>query len=328
MNYILKGENAIYYECGFSSDNAIFLSLENQNFFITDSRYILEAKKTVKNATVVDGKRDLIKKAREIVRASKIKRLVLDPNEWSISDFEKLSKLKISFNKKPNFSQKKRIIKNSLEIEILKEAVKKGKSAFKKFEEFFKSEGFGKSEKFLNFTMQNFMLNFGEYELSFNPITAIDENAALPHALPTEKKLEADSLLLVDAGLKYKRYCSDRTQTFINKKDKFQQKIYDIVLKAHDRAIEAVREGVKAKEIDKVARDVIESAGYGEYFVHSTGHGVGLDIHELPIIGPKSDTILKEGMVFTIEPGIYLDKKFGVRIEDMVYIKNGKVEVM
>ncbi len=328
MNYILKGENAIYSECGFSSDNAIFLSIKDEKYFITDSRYTLEAKNAIKDAQVIDGGRDLVKKVRELVRKANIKKLSIDPYEWNIKDFEELKKLKLSFNQKPNFSQNKRIIKSFDEIEILKEAVKKGKLAFREFEKFFKSDGIEKSEKFLNYQMQNFMRDFGEYELSFDPITAVDKNSALPHALATDKKLENNSLLLVDAGLKYKRYCSDRTETFINKNDKFQQKIYDIVLKAHDKAIEAVKDGVKASFIDKVARDVIEEAGYGKYFVHSTGHGVGLDIHELPVISKNSDTILEDGMVFTVEPGIYLPNKFGVRIEDMVYIKNGKVEVM
>ncbi len=327
-NYILRGENAIYYECGFSSDNAIFLSLNKDRYFITDSRYTLEASKAIKDALIIDGGRDLVKKAREFVRKSKIKKLTIDPFEWNIRDFEELKKLKVSFLQKPNLSQKKRIIKSFNEIDILKEAVKKGKLAFRRFEEFFIDEGIGKSEKFLNYSMQNFMRDFGEYELSFEPITAINENSALPHALPTDKKLESNSLLLVDAGLKYKRYCSDRTETFINPKDSFQKKIYDIVLKAHDKAIEAIKEGVKASDIDKVAREVIQRAGYGKYFVHSTGHGVGLDIHELPVISKSSDTILEEGMVFTVEPGIYLENQFGVRIEDMVYIKNGKVEVM
>ncbi len=328
MNYILKGENAIYSECGFSSDNAIFLSIGDEKYFITDSRYTLEAKGVIKETKVVDGGRDLVKKAREFVRKSNIKKLIIDPLEWNIKDFEELQKLKISFLQKPNFSQQKRIIKSSDEIDILKEAVKKGKLAFREFEKFFKSDGVGRSEKFLNYQMQNFMRDFGEYDLSFEPITAIKKNSALPHALPSDKKLQSNSLLLVDAGLKYKRYCSDRTETFINREDSFQQKIYDIVQKAHDKAIEAVKEGVKASDIDRVAREVIEKAGYGKYFVHSTGHGVGLDIHELPVISKNSDTILEDGMVFTVEPGIYLPDEFGVRIEDMVYIKNGKVEVM
>ena len=327
MNYLLRGENAIYYECGFSSDNALFLSIENEKFFITDSRYTTEAKQFVKNAEVIDGGRDLVKKAREIIRKSKIKKIIIDPKEWDISSFEKLKKLNIYFNYKENFSQKKRIIKSDEEIQIIKEAVQKGANAFDKFHDTLYSDGISKSEKELNFIMQNILKSNGEYDLSFNPIVAINENSALPHALPTGKVFNKDDLILVDAGLKYKRYCSDRTRTYINKKDKKQQKIKDIVQKAHDKAIEAIKVGMKAKDIDKIASEIIDKAGYGKYFIHSTGHGVGLDIHELPVISNKSETIIEENMVFTIEPGIYLEGEFGVRIEDMVVIKNGKAEI-
>ena len=327
MNYILKGENAIYYECGFSSDNALFLSLENYNFFITDSRYTYKAKLYVKDAQVVDGEKDLVKKAREIIRSAKIKKLIYDPMEWSVDEYEKLSKLNISFTKKPNFSQKKRIIKSDLEINIIKSAVFLGAKAFSEFETILKNS-IGKSEKELNFIMQNTLKDFGKYDLSFDPIVALDENSALPHALPTDKLLKNDSLVLVDAGLKYKRYCSDRTRTYINKKDKKQQKIYDIVKKAHDEALKFAKAGVKASDIDKKAREVIEKEGYGKFFIHSTGHGVGLDIHELPVISPKSDNVIEENMVFTIEPGIYLEGEFGIRYENMVVIKNSKAEIL
>ena len=327
MNYILKGENAIYYECGFSSDNAIFLSLGSENFFITDSRYTYEAKLYVKNALVLDGERDLIKKTRSLIRQAKVKKLVLDPHEWNISEFEELKKLNIPFSKKPNFSQKKRIVKNDSEVEILKKAVLKGANAFSEFETLLKEHP-KKSEKELNFIMQNILKSKGLYDLSFDPIVALDENSALPHALPTDKLLEKESLVLVDAGLKYKRYCSDRTRTYINHDDKKQQKVYDIVKKAHDEALKFAKEGVKACDIDKAARDVIEKAGYGKYFIHSTGHGVGLDIHELPVISKTSDTIIEENMVFTIEPGIYLENEFGIRYENMVVIKDGKAEII
>jgi len=179
----------------------------------------------------------------------------------------------------------------------------------------------------------------GKYELSFEPIVAINENASKPHALPTAKILNRGDLLLVDAGLKYKRYCSDRTRT-VNLKSKFSfkteqkfknkmmQKAYDTVLKAHDKAIEMARSGMRADEIDKIGRDIITKAGFGKYFVHSTGHGVGLDIHEMPYISSNSKTTIEDGMVFTIEPGIYIPNKFGIRIEDMVAMVEGRAIIL
>ncbi len=168
---------------------------------------------------------------------------------------------------------------------------------------------------------------------------AINKNAAKPHATPTSKKLSWGDLLLVDAGLKYKRYCSDRTRTVcaqegfgFGTKQTFSklkiQKAYDTVLKAHDNAIAKARSGMRAKEVDALTRDVITKAGFGEYYVHSTGHGVGLDIHEMPYISTKSDTLIEDGMVFTIEPGIYIPNAFGIRIEDMVAMVEGKAVVL
>lgn len=340
MNYILRNENAVYYECGFSCDNVIFIKLGSDAFFITDGRYTTEAKEKIKNAKVIQSEYDLQKTAREILRKHKVKKIVYDPLDWSVEDFYKLSyKLKCYFKKEINFSQKKRIIKTDHEIELLKTAVKLGEEGFGAFAKYIKHEGIGKSEKRLFFKAIELLTKSGELTTSFDPIVAINENAAKPHALPCEKKLKHGDILLFDAGIKYKRYCSDRTRMMeINEefdfgleqkfKDKKRQKIYDIVLKAKDEAFKKVKEGVKAKDIDKAAREVIEKAGYGKYFIHSTGHGVGLDIHELPVISKRSDTVLKENMVFTIEPGIYLPGEFGIRIEDMISIKNTRGEIL
>jgi len=175
--------------------------------------------------------------------------------------------------------------------------------------------------------------------LSFDPIVAIGSNAAKPHALPTKRVLRRGDLLLLDAGLKYQRYCSDRTRTvrigrdftfrtkqnFENKKI---QKAYDTVRKAHDKAISKARSGMRARDVDALARDVIDRAGFGKYFVHSTGHGVGLDIHEMPYISSRSRTKIADGMVYTVEPGIYIPGQFGIRIEDMVVMIDGKAKVL
>ncbi len=336
MNYILKDENAVFYECGFSCDNVIFIKLSGEAFFITDGRYYEEAKESVKNAEVIESS-DLFKSVREILRKNRITKLFYDPFEWSIEEFYKLnSKLsKCHFQKKIKLSQKKRIIKSKEEIETIKKAVKLGAAGFKNFADFLIRSGVGKDEKRLQFEAGNILRKKGELDISFSPIVAVNENSAKPHALPSEKKLKSGDLLLFDAGVKYKRYCSDRTRMMefgssfdfdIKKsfKDKKRQKIYDTVLKAKDAAWLIAKEGVKAKDVDKAAREVIAKAGYEKYFIHSTGHGVGLDIHELPVISKRDDTVLKEGMVFTIEPGIYLPGEFGIRIEDMYVIQNGK----
>ena len=339
VNYILRNENAVYYECGYSCDNALFLKCGSERFFITDSRYTVEAEEKVRNAEVVTSP-DLISAARKVMKRSRIKKMIFDPKEWSVQQFERLSeKSRIIFKQFPDFSHKKRIIKSAEELHILAKAAYLGKKAFRSLGKEFSRNGFGKDEFALTYTARSILSDFGRYELSFDPIVAINENAAKPHALPTKTKLAKGDLLLVDAGLKYKRYCSDRTRTvyagknfdFVTEqrfKNKKIQRAYDTVRKAHDHAIEKAHSGMKAKKIDALARKIIEKAGFGRYFVHSTGHGVGLDIHEMPYISSKSETIIEDGMVYTIEPGIYIPGEFGIRIEDMVMMQNGKAVVL
>ena len=339
-NFILQNENAIYYECGFSCDNVIFISLENDKYFITDARYTTEANEYTKNCEVIESS-NLIQSAQDILIKSKIKKIIFDPNDFSYSAYTKITtNIKIKFIEKLNFSKTKRIIKTDDEVKLLKKAAKLGREGFKNLAKFIRKNGFDKKEQFLFFKAIEKMSQSGKLDLSFNPIVAINGNAAKPHALPTSKKFKKNDLLLVDAGVKYKRYCSDRTcvtsanfeklsfkreQNFKNKK---HQKIYDLVYKAQLNAIEKARVGMKASQIDALTRDVIQKAGYGKYFIHSTGHGVGLDIHEFPNINSKSDIIIEDNMVFTIEPGIYLPKEFGVRIEDTVVMKNGKAVIL
>ena len=339
MNYMLKDENAIYYECKYSCDNALYLRLGKEAFFITDSRYTLDANENVKNAKVIIN-RDLYAQAVSLLKKSKVKKVIFDPKEWSVYGFERIrSNVKLNFKPVVDFSHKKRIIKSEDELKIIAKAAKLGAKAFTQLSKAFRKEGFGKDEYTLTHMARGILGDYGKYELSFDPIVAIGKNAAKPHALPTSTRLKKNDLLLVDAGLKYKRYCSDRTRTvYANKylmfdtkrsfKRKKIQKAYDTVLKAHDNAINKARSGMKAKQVDALTRDIIEKAGFGEYYVHSTGHGVGLDIHEMPYIASKSDTIIEDGMVYTIEPGIYIPGEFGIRIEDMVAMLDGKAKVL
>lgn len=339
MNYMLKDENAMYYECGYSCDNALYLSLGSEAFFITDSRYTIDATENVQGATVVING-DLYAEAVSLLKKSKVKKIIFDPKEWTVAGFERVSAdSKILFKPQLDFSHKKRIIKSDEELEILSKAARLGAKAFNALAKEIRENGFGEDEYTLTYRAKGVLGDFGKHELSFDPIVAINSNAAKPHAIPTSTKLVKNDLLLVDAGLKYKRYCSDRTRTvqadkyFMfdtnqNFKTKKIQKAYDAVLKAHDNAIAKARSGMKAKKVDALTRDIITEAGFGEYYVHSTGHGVGLDIHEMPYISTKSDTIIEDGMVYTIEPGIYIPGEFGIRIEDMVAMVDGKAVVL
>ncbi|PAF53076.1 X-Pro aminopeptidase [Helicobacter sp. 13S00482-2] len=343
VNYLTTDENAQYFECGYSCDNALFLKLGSDKFFITDSRYSLEAEKIAQNTNIIESS-DLIASACEILNRTSIKTLIYDPSQLTISVFEKIKallKTHVKLLPESRFHQLLRIIKTDDEIIKIKKSQKLNKDAYKGFAKFINGSKKSFTERELYYQAQQFLTYLGKYDLSFDPILGVNANAAKPHALPSKKdKLEYEDLLLFDAGIKYQRYCSDRTRTafydkegiHFRKKQKFKnkqiQKIYDIVLKAQEKTINLLRSGMSGAEIDSIARKVIEKSGYGKYFVHSTGHGIGLDIHELPFISKSSEIIIEDNMVFSIEPGIYIPDHYGVRIEDLIVVKNGKAEII
>jgi Xaa-Pro aminopeptidase len=334
VNFILKNENAIYYESSYSCDNAIFLKMGSEKFFITDSRYTEEAKEKSKFCEVVESD-NLIKRAIELISNSK-DILEYDPLDWNILEFKELEEQIANLKAHKNLSKNKRIIKTDIEIELISEASKYARSGFNKFKDYINQKGISKKEIELQFKLSNILKNRGKFDLSFDPIVAINENASKPHAKPTNKILMNSDILLVDAGVKFARYCSDRTETFLVQNGNYSnsimsakiQKIYDLVKKAHEETIEKVRTGMKASEVDKLARDIISDGGFGDNFLHSTGHGVGLDIHEFPTISKKSDIIIENNMVFTIEPAIYISNFIGIRIEETIVMKNGKAKVL
>jgi len=169
----------------------------------------------------------------------------------------------------------------------------------------------------------------GAEGVSFDTIIASGANAALPHARPGSRKLVSGDALVIDYGAVYNGYRSDETCTFfIERVESDLKAVYGLVKVAHDRAIEAVIDGRSCEEVDRVARELISKGGWGDYFGHGTGHGVGLEIHEAPRISVKSEQRLEKGMVVTIEPGIYLPGKWGIRIEDTIRVTSGKAEIL
>jgi len=161
--------------------------------------------------------------------------------------------------------------------------------------------------------------------ISFEPIVASGENGANPHHEPGNRRLKKGDMVILDYGARWKGYCSDITRTIaLGRPNERLVEIYEVVKEAQERAYRAAREGVPARDVDQAARETIAKAGYGEYFPHRTGHGLGLDVHEEPYIGPDGTTVLENGMTFTIEPGIYVPGLGGVRIEDDIVIRDGR----
>lgn len=185
----------------------------------------------------------------------------------------------------------------------------------------------GISEKELAFFVESKLKEYGAEELSFKPIVASGPNTSSPHHYTGERKLQMGDLVVLDFGGLFQGYCSDMTRTFsVGKASAEVKKVFNAVKDANEAGFLAVQQGIACEKVDEAAREVISRAGYGEYFIHRTGHGIGLDIHEDPYIVKGNQEILKTGMTFSIEPGIYLPGKFGVRIEDIVGLtENGPV---
>lgn len=210
------------------------------------------------------------------------------------------------------YIEKQRMIKTDLEIEKIKKATEIAQKSFLQLDILNNKS----TEKEVAFDLARYMIENGASKESFDTIVTTGSNSSLPHAIPEDKSLEQP--ILIDWGAIYEGYCSDNTRTMVY--SEAQQEIWDIVAEAHDKAIKAIKPGLKCCEVDKVARDIITEYGYGNNFIHSTGHSLGLDIHETPGFSTRDDTIIEEGMVITVEPGIYLEGEFGVRLEDTMSI--------
>ena len=247
----------------------------------------------------------------EELKKEGIRNLAIEPS-LVYSNYEKF---KDDFKiESKNYVDKQRMIKSSSEIENIKKATQIAQTAFKELDVANRKE----TEDVLAFDLVRLMIENGASGESFDTILVSGSNTSLPHAIPQSKTLETP--ILVDWGAKYNGYCSDNTRTIVYTEK--EQEIFDIVRESHDKAIKAIKPGLKCCEIDKVSRDIIKEYGYGDKFIHSTGHSLGLDIHETPTFTARDDTIIEKGMVITVEPGIYLEGEFGVRLEDTVAIEN------
>ena len=215
---------------------------------------------------------------------------------------------------------KRRIIKNNDEISNIMKAAYIVDETYKRI---CKESLLGKSEKEIAALIDYIMKSLGADGSSFETIVAISENAAQPHHVPNDRVVKNGDSIVLDFGAIYNNYCSDITRTvFIGEPEDEAKKIYFIVKEAQSEAIKTVVEGRTIKDIDVTARKIITDYGYGDYFIHRTGHGIGLDVHEEPYITAENENIIANGMVFTVEPGIYIENKIGVRIEDDILVKD------
>lgn len=262
----------------------------------------------------------------EIIKREKINKIGFEKDNLTVSEYESLkTKLPSSFSPTENIVEEERLTKDNDEITKIKSAAKMTDMAFEYIKEKIKK---GVSEKDLALELE-FFLKKTAGSIAFPPIVAFGKNAAIPHYLSSPNhRLTTNSLILLDFGAKVEGYCADMTRVvFFGSPNNDQVKIYNTVCKAQELALKKIKSELLTHEIDKVARDYIKSAGFPEY-PHGLGHGVGLAIHEAPRLKPESLEVLKENMVVTVEPGIYLEGNCGVRIEDLVILTKEGCEIL
>ncbi|MBP9988164.1 MAG: aminopeptidase P family protein, partial [Ruminococcus sp.] len=289
--------------------------------FLTDSRYIEDAKNKVsccEVAELTDAKKELV----EYCKKFKCRSLGIEGGRLTVNElwyFRKILKgIFLTAGNTDKYIDTLRMVKREDEIKNIIKAQRISEAAFDHILGFIKE---GVTEKEIALQLDFFMLSHGAQTLSFDTIAISGENTSKPHGVPTDKKINHGDFITMDYGAVYNGYHSDMTRTVaVGRVSDEQIKIYNTVLEAQLKALSVLKEGVPCKDGDKAARDVISNAGYGDYFRHSTGHGVGVEIHEKPNLSPKSEMILKRGNIVTVEPGIYIPGKFGVRIEDMALI--------
>lgn len=314
---------------GFSKEEreAFLLVTKNKQYILTDGRYSEAIKKQVIDFKLIEisSKLSFEKAIYQLIKKHRIKRMGFEGNNLTFLEHKTFSKY---FNNIYHLSiSNLRSIKTAEEISKIKKACELGDKTFNYISKKIK---LGVSEKELAFEIEFFIKKNGA-DISFPPIVAFGKNSAIPHHHTSDKRLAtSDKLVLLDFGVKLNNYCSDMTRTiFFGKPTAEQKRMYETVLKAQQKAIQQFnnltiqQSAIKASEIDRIVRDHIISKGY-KTIPHSVGHGIGIEVHEPPHLSPKSKDILKEGMVFSIEPGIYIPGFGGVRIEDLVVLeKNG-----
>lgn len=323
---IIFSEINRFYFTGFSSSDGFFIITKNDCAFFTDSRYTEAAEKAIKICPVIlyTG---IEKSVIPYLKEKNINNIYTECENLTVSQFEAFKKF-FDFCTVTASSELEKIIgslrsvKEEFEISRITEAQRIAEKAFTHILGFIKP---GITEKDIALELDFFMLKNGADGLSFETIAVSGKNSSMPHGVPSEKRIENGDFITMDFGAVIKGYHSDMTRTVaVGKVTDEQRFVYNTVLEAQKKALSVLNPGVLCRDADKAARDIIDNAGYKNRFGHSTGHGVGAEIHELPNLSPKSEKILENGNIVTVEPGIYLPGKFGVRIEDMALItENG-----
>jgi Xaa-Pro aminopeptidase len=325
--FLVTSLENVRYLSGFTGSDATLLLTGGQKLLLTDSRYTIQAGKETDGYNIVQYTKKVQGIADQIL-GCQIGRLGFESQHMPYAIYSDLSAKLEKLHLVPLNEEIRdaRIRKDSSEVRLLKKAIAIAERALLQGLHLIKP---GMSERELAQEIEFEMRRLGADSIAFDTIVASGPRGALPHGKASEKKLKRGDLIVIDFGARFNGYHSDETCTVsLGRPSSEQRKVYSIVEEAHDRAISSIRPGAAYREIDSIARQHIERQGYGSRFGHGLGHGVGLAVHEEPRISFDSSGVAEKGMVFTIEPGIYVPKWGGVRIEDMVLVKQGQCEVL
>lgn len=318
---IISPENRKYLT-DFTSSAGYLVIGNNGSAFFTDSRYIEAAEERI-TVCPTHLLRDLKEDVGEFIFQHGYRKVHIEAEKVTVSQLKvlekslKLCKIVSDGNLDRNIARL-REVKSEEEIKKISTAQKIAEKAFDDILSFIRE---GVSELEIAARLENIMRKNGSEGFAFDTIAISGKNTSKPHGVPTDNKVKKGDFITMDYGAVFDSYRSDMTRTVaVGEVSSKQYEIYSTVLKAQEASLSSLKAGVKCSDADKAARDIIRSAGYGEFFGHSTGHGVGIDIHETPNLAPKSKAVLETGNVVTVEPGIYLPGEFGVRIEDFVVI--------
>ncbi|MBP1533676.1 MAG: aminopeptidase P family protein [Ruminococcus sp.] len=330
---IITDEVGRRYFTGMRSSAGTVLVFPEESFLIIDFRYIEKARNTVKNCEVIleaSGAEAKYAQLNDLISKHGAKTIAIDSQTLTVAELATMRNfLDAEIPADGRFGgliRKIRMIKDREEIDKMIAAQRIAESGL---EYMFSTIKEGKTERELQLALDYFMLSHGAEALSFDTIVLTGKNTSLPHGVPSDSKVKNGDFVLMDFGAVVDGYHSDMTRTVcVGQPSDKMRKVYDIVLKAQLAALDKVRAGITGKELDGIARDIITAEGYGECFGHSLGHGVGVEIHEMPYASPSSKAVLQENSIVTVEPGIYIEGEFGVRIEDFVVVKADGCENM
>ncbi|MBL7130306.1 MAG: aminopeptidase P family protein [Candidatus Omnitrophica bacterium] len=318
----------ITYLTNFISSDSYLLITSKECFLITDSRYIKQAHRYCKGIGVYQYKGHIFEGVSSLVKRLGVKNLAFEAKQLPFAEYEMLKKQLRAVKFIPTYDliETQRMTKTPGELKKIKKAVEITQKALGYIKRVLRE---GVSEIEIATKIEHRQRLLGGTCVSFPVIVASGLNSSFPHHITGKKKLKLGQPLFIDAGVQYDGYKSDLTRVFfLGKMPAKVIHVFDIVQQAQELAIRKIRPGVKISEIDQVARQHIANSGYGSFFGHNLGHGIGLEIHELPHISKDNHFVLKPGMVFTLEPAIYLPNQFGIRIEDDVLVTEGGCEVL